>query len=368
MSSTMVSDLPLDRSKRTSMRTVVMREFGAPEVLVVEDMTIPDPGPGEVRVRVHAVVVNTARDVLTRSGAHIFSRVIKPPHILGGEHAGVVDEVGAGVDRSLVGSRVVASAVLPCGDCDFCLAGLDERCRRPQLIGVHRPGAYSEYATAPVGALRVVPPGLSFVDAAVLMTTGPVGLAQVNTANLENGDVLVVPGVAGALGSMVAALAASRGVRVVGLTRDVARTQRLSVPVDALVDACGDDLALRLSEACAPSGAHAVVDNVCVQPVWDACLGVLRDGGRVVISGQLGDSNLSVDARRLYLANQSIIGVRTASREMEELFWNEVQAGFRLPDGLVETFPLTAAADVHRLVENGEKVGHFALLVDELST
>ena len=348
-----------------SMRAVVMGEFGTPDVLVAQDVARPEPAPGEVRIRVEAVVVNNTRDVLTRSGGHAFSRFVAPPHILGGEHAGEVDAVGAGVDPELVGDRVVASATLPCGECDFCLSGRDEACVRTELIGVHRQGAYSEYAIVPVGNVMALPEGLSAADAAVLMTTGPVGLAQVIAAGVGEGDVLIVPGVAGALGSMVAALAARRGVRVVGLARDVHRAQALPLAVEAIVDARADGLPDRLREACGAAGAHAVVDNVCVQPIWDADLAVLRTGGRVVISGQMGSGQIGFDPRRLYLSNHSIVGVRTGSRAMELAFWDEVRQGFRLPEGLVAAFPLADAAEVHRLVEAGGKAGHYVLVTGD---
>jgi D-arabinose 1-dehydrogenase-like Zn-dependent alcohol dehydrogenase len=350
------------------MQAVVMSDFGSAEVLQWRQLGRPEPGPGEVRIKVEAVVVNTARDVLTRAGAHVFSRFVTPPHILGGEHAGEVDAVGAGVDPGLIGDRVAASATLPCGECEFCLAGRDEACVATGLIGVHRAGAYADYAIAPAANLAAVPDDLSCADAAVLMTTGPVGLAQVRAADVGPGEVLVVPGVSGALGSMAAALAARRGARVVGLARDLARASTMPLAVDTILDAGADDLEDRLREACGPSGAHAVIDNVCVPPIWDACLGVLGVGGRVVISGQMGDGRVELYPRRFYLSNHSILGVRTGNKAMESAFWREVTAGFRLPEGLVSTFPLASAADVHRLVEAGGKVGHYVLIAgDSLS-
>ncbi len=283
------------------MGAIVMSDFGAPEVLVPQQLARPEPDPGEVRVKVEAVIVNNTRDVLTRGGGHMFSRAVTPPHILGGEHAGLVDAVGEEVDPGLLGGRVVVSATLSCGECEFCLAGHDEACVRTGLIGVHRPGAYADYAIAPVGNLMTVPDDLSCVDAVVLITTGPVGLAQLHAAAVGAGEVLIIPGVAGALGSMVATLAAKRGIRVVGLARDPARARALPLPVEAILDAGADDLEDQLRAACGPSGAQAVIDNVCVPPIWDACLGVLRASGRVVISGQMGDGTVEISAPALSL-------------------------------------------------------------------
>lgn len=342
-----------------------MHSFGAPEVLELREHGRPEPGAGEVRVRVDAVVVNNTRDVLTRSGHHPFSRFVTPPHILGGEHAGKVDAVGAGVDPALVGHRVAVAAVVPCAACEWCTEGHDEACERPELIGVHRQGAYAEFALAPVDNLLPIPRELSSVEAAILATTGPVGLAQVEAAGVGDGHVVIVPGVAGALGSMVATLAHRRGARVIGLARNLARADSMSLPVEAILDATASDLHDQLREACGPDGAHAVIDNICVPAIWVACLAVLRRRGRVVISGAMGDAMVAIDARHLYLSTQSILGVRTGNKAMTTAFWNLVNEGFRMRDDLVETSPLSDAAVVHELIESGEKVGHYALVAGD---
>jgi D-arabinose 1-dehydrogenase-like Zn-dependent alcohol dehydrogenase len=348
----------------STMKAVVMREFGGPEVLELGELPLPEPGPGEVRVRVEAVIVNTTRDVVTRIGAGHFSRFVTLPHVLGGEHAGPVDGIGDGVDPGLLGRRVVVDASFYCGTCEFCLAGEEQACVSAGLIGVHRQGAYAEFVVAPAANVTPIPDDVSSVEAAALITTGGVGLAQVEAAAVPVGGILVVPGVTGALGSMVAELATRRGVRVVGLARDVDRAAAMPLAVEAIVDARADGLEERLRDACGPGGAHGVVDNVCAPPTWDACLAVLRPRGRVVISGTMGPGEVSIDSRRLYLSNQSIIGLRTGNNAAMQAFWDEVRSGFRLPAGLLETFSLWSAADVHRRVQGG-KVGHYVLVNDD---
>lgn len=346
------------------MRAVVMRDFGDPGVLELQKIPRPEPGPGEARIRVEAVALNNTRDVLTRTGRHPFSSSVTPPHILGGEHAGTVDALGEGVEAGWLGRRVAVAAAIPCGRCPFCLAGHDEACVRSEVIGIHRPGAYAEFVTVPMTNVHRLPDDVSSVDAAVLMTTGPVGLAQVNAAELGEGDVLVVPGIGGALGSMVAALAARRGVRVVGLERDVQRLASLALPAAEILDATAENLEDQLRDACGAGGAQAVIDNLGLRHIWDACLAVLGPRGRVVISGAIGDGPVSVHLRRLYVGSQSIIGLRTGNLRAVAEFWSEVQKGFRLPGGLVESFALWNAAGVHGGVEAGQKVGHYALTTE----
>jgi L-gulonate 5-dehydrogenase len=352
-------------SPDATMEAVVMEEFGGPEVLAVTRVAVPEPAPGEVRVRVRAVTVNATRDVLTRSGAGAFSRFVEPPHILGAEHAGVVDAVGAGVDPELVGRRVAVHSAHYCGTCAACAEGAQSACAQLRLLGVHRQGSYAEYAVAAAEGVYELPEGLPFAEASALLTSGPVAHAQVRAAAVRAGATLVVSGVSGALGSMVALLAAARGVRVIGLARDVARAQALPLGAEAILDAGAGDLEERLREACGPAGAAAVIDNICRPPGWDACLAVLQPRGRVVISGTVGPGRVEIDTRRLYVNNQSLIGVRSCDVVDQDAFWAMVRSGFRLPPALVETFPLSAAAEAHRAVEDGRKRGSFVLVPND---
>jgi NADPH:quinone reductase-like Zn-dependent oxidoreductase len=343
------------------MDAIVMREFGGPEVLGLARVPVPEPRPGEVRVRVEAVTVNSTRDVLTRSGTGAFSPFVTLPHVLGAEHAGWVDAVGDGVGPDLVGRRVAVHSAYYCGRCAACADGVEGACAALELLGVHRQGSYAEYAIARARGLYEMPDDLSFVDAAALLTSGPVAFAQVRASHIAEGDVVVVPGISGALGSMVALLAGRRGARVIGLARDVPRARALPLKAEVVLDACASDLESRLREVCGPTGPAAVVDNICASPGWDACLAVLQPRGRVVISGTVGSGRAEIDTRRLYVKSQSVIGVRSCDVADQRAFWDMVLDGFRLPPDLIETFPLASAADAHREVERGAKRGSLVL-------
>src|SRR5438552_8570457 len=101
------------------MRAAVLRRFGAPEVLQVEEVPTPEPGAGEVLVEVRAVSVNRTLDVLVRhDGNH---RGVKLPHVLGVDPSGIVAALGPGVHERKLGDRV-AVVNLRCGTCKYCVA------------------------------------------------------------------------------------------------------------------------------------------------------------------------------------------------------------------------------------------------------
>ena len=345
----------------------MLSRFGGPEVLRSADLRRPEPGSGEVRVRVRAVVVARTKDVAVRSGRHPFSRAVSLPHVLGTEHAGTVDTVGSGVDPALLGRRVAVSAVLPCGTCRACRRGREEACPALRLVGIHRHGAYAEYCVTPADNLVSIPDGLPFAHAAALAANGPVARAQLDAGGVGAATCVLVLGASGALGSAVAALAAFRGAQVIAAARLCRRADVLGdLPGAALIDSDRPDLAEALLELTGGWGVDCVVDNLGLVPLWQRYQAVVAPMGRIVVSGALGEAPVPVALRPFYLRNQAIIGIRTGNRSDMAGLWGDVRDGFRLVPGLLSTMPLAAAATAHRLVEAGGNHGQIVLhLSDE---
>src|ERR1700722_7051503 len=105
------------------MKAIVIEEHGGPEVLRYMDVPDPEPGPGEVLLRVRALSVNPGPDVLTREGKFGLPG-FSLPHVGGSDPAGEIAAVGAGGTSLSVGDRVVVYPILSCGECDFCVRGV----------------------------------------------------------------------------------------------------------------------------------------------------------------------------------------------------------------------------------------------------
>lgn len=336
------------------MQAIVIHEFGGPDVLRLEDVPQPHPGEREVRVRVHATFVARTRDISTRTGRHPYSREMRLPHILGGEHAGTVDAVGEGVDSALIGARVAVSSHLPCGDCPPCRSGRDEGCRQARILGVHRNGAYAEYCVAPAANVHRFPDDVGFAQAAAMAANGAVGTAQLDAGAVGQGTWLAIPGASGALGRVLVGLAAGRGAHVLGLTRDAASAPLIeALGAHAVVDTNRADLADELIRLTAGNGVDVVIDNVAVADLFARYMPALATTGRVVLSGALAFDPLPVDARSLYVNSQAIVGVRTGNRGKIERFWEAVSGGYRLPAEGIERFPLERVAAAHAALTNG---------------
>jgi D-arabinose 1-dehydrogenase-like Zn-dependent alcohol dehydrogenase len=348
------------------MRAVVMHEFGAEDVLRLEDVEAPRPGPGEVQVRVGAVEVSRTRDVATRTGKHPFSQFVTLPHIPGGDFAGVVEEVGEGVDARMVGQRVTASATQTCGECSQCRIGRQERCAQLSLLGVHRRGSYAELAVVESGAVRPIPDELPLAEAAALAADGPIAFHQLETAAPSSGDYVLVTGATGALGTTLAALGPELGAKVIGLAR---RPEAIPAGLElaSRLDADDPELTAKLQKLAGATGVSVAIDNVANPDAFSRYFSALAIGARVVFSGAIATPEglpvLPVPAVPLYVKSISLLGTRTSARSTDDRFWKLVADGFRLPPGLVHEMPLEQAAEAQAQIAAGTQLGHTILTI-----
>src|SRR3569833_1175739 len=196
------------------MYAVVMREFGGPDVLRYEEAERPRPGPGEVLMRVRAVSVNRTLDLAVREGTYNQRPTL--PHVLGVDPTGEIVEVGEGVDASRIGQHVSVVANARCGACSVCRAVPQAPCERSGILGVARPGGYTEYLVVPEGQLCPLPPKLPFPEATVITRHFPTAFFLLEQkAQLQPGERGVVMGAAGALGSCLVQVAKLDGARVI---------------------------------------------------------------------------------------------------------------------------------------------------------
>src|SRR2546428_9688125 len=135
------------------MKAMVMRECGPPEVMRLEEISTPTPGPGEVLIRVHAVSVNRTLDLAVRAGTYAVRPTL--PHVLGVDPSGVIAAVGDGVVVRRVGDRVVTRQIVRPATAT----------QGPGILGVHAWGGYAQFVNGPDVATHPVPAALDFFPA-----------------------------------------------------------------------------------------------------------------------------------------------------------------------------------------------------------
>lgn len=314
-------------------------------------------------MKVKAVSVGGFLDIANRMGRVAFARY-SFPHVLGSEHAGEVAALGPEADTALAeGDQVVVSNRITCGSCANCRAGREEACFELGVIGVTTPGAYAEYSVVPVANLRLLPAGVSHVEASAMIVNGPLAQHQLDLADATQGDWVLVQAAASASGSMALRSAQQRGCRVIATSRQAWKRERLAeLGADVVLDSGQEDFAAAVKDATDGKGADIAINNIGDPHLWEQTIESVGLRGRIVTSGANFGERAAFNARTFYEKNQTIIGVRTANRESTERFWARIEQGLR--PVVDEVFPLDKVAEAHRRVEAGMNVGRVVLTVD----
>ncbi len=251
----------------------------APSELRVVDVPLPEPGPGEVRLRVRACGIcgSDLHGMDGSSGRRI------PPLVMGHEASGTVDAAGEGVSAWKAGERVTFDSTVWCGECAYCREGRVNLCDSRQVVGVacaefRRDGAFAEYVTVPQRILHRLPDALSFEEAAFAEPVG-VALHAVRRAGDVSGSTVLVVG-AGLIGLLVIqALKRAGAAKVIAVDLDSGR-------LDLARELGADETALG-GPALDPFEVDVAMEVVGAAPTVDFAIRSVRKGGRVVLVGNL---------------------------------------------------------------------------------
>jgi acetyl esterase len=296
--------------------------YGGPEVLDLEEIPLPEPGPGEVRIAVRAVGVNGI-DWKIRGGLFTPGRSLEEPAGTGIEAAGVVDAVGPGAGDWSVGQAV---------------------------FGRVSSGAAATHALAAAEGLLAKPDRLSFEQAAALPIAAETAYRTLRRLGVKAGQTLLIHAVAGGVGLVAAQLARARGVEVVGTAsaRHHAFLRELGVHPVTYEDGLEERV-----RAAAPQGVDAVLD-ASGRGVLDVSIALAGGPEKVVTIADPRAADHGVGF------STGADGV-PLSEVFTELFPLLESGAVRLP--IDRTFPLARTADAHRASEQGHLLGKIVITV-----
>ncbi len=340
------------------MKAVRVHEHGGPEVLRLEEVADPVPGPGEALVRVRACALNHL-DLWVRRG---LERVQIPrPHIPGSDVAGEV--VAAPSGTVPVGQRVLIQPGLSCGRCPACLSGRDNQCPRYDVLGFQSDGGYAELVKVPVENLVPIPDHVGDVEAAafplVFLTAWHM---LVTRACLSPGETVLIWAAGSGVGHAAVQLARLLGARViatVGRPEKAPRARELGA--DLVLNHTVDDVVEQVRQATDRRGVDVVVEHVG-QATWEASVRVLARGGRLVTCGATTGAAVGIDLRVLFARHLALIGSYMGAKgellQAAALFF----AG-RLRPVIDRVFDLSEAVAAHERLERREHFGKIVLRV-----
>jgi NADPH:quinone reductase-like Zn-dependent oxidoreductase len=328
------------------VRAVRIHEDGGPEVLVLEEAPDPEPGPGEVLVRLHASALNHL-DIWIRKGLPS----VPKPRILGADGAGVVAALGDGVTGLEPGDRVVLNPGVEAGGGQI------------HVIGEHGDGTNAELIAVPATNVHPIPEGLSFEEAAAFPLVFETAYRMLVTrAELREDEWVLAWGIGGGVSTAALAIAKALGARVLVTSSSDAKLERAQeLGADATVNHTTGDVRAAAKDATGGRGIDVVIESVG-EATWATSLQVAAPGGRITVCGATSGPNPPAALHRVWWKQLSILGSTMGTGEDFAGAYELVASGRALP--VVDSvLPLEEIRTAHERLEAGEQLGKIVLTI-----
>lgn len=332
------------------MKAVILNQLGGPEQLRVEQVADPEPGPGQVRVRLRAAALNR-RDVWITLGQYPGIRL---PCILGSDGAGVVDQLGSEVPAERLGQEVMIYPAYDWGD----------NPRFPNstfhVLGMPDPGTFADYLCVPADHAVVKPAHLHWEQAAAIPLAGLTAWRALMTQGAaQAGETVLVTGVGGGVATFALKWAVALGARVfVTSGSDAKLEQAERMGAAGGVNYRADDWPKRL--AVLSGGIDVVVDGTG-GAAFAGCFSVLRPGGRLVIYGATaGNPPTGLEMAKLFFRQVRIVG-STMGSPVEFAAMLRFVETHRIEPVLDAVFPLEEAVAAHQRLLAADQMGKLVL-------
>ena len=328
------------------MRAVRIHEDGGPEVLVLEEAPDPEPGPGEVLVRLKTSALNHL-DVWVRKGLPS----VPKPRILGADGAGVVEALGEGVSGFDPGEAVVLNP------------GIEAGGGRIHVIGEHGDGTNAELIAVPATNVHPIPDELSFEEAAAFPLVFETAYRMLVTrAALREGEWVLAWGVGGGVSTATLSIAKALGACVLVTSSNDGKLERArELGADATVNHATGDVKAAVQEATGGHGIDVVVETVG-EATWSTSLQVAAPGGRIAVCGATSGPNPPAALHRVWWKQLSILG-STMGTATDFAGAYELVASGRARPVIDTVLPLEEIRTAHARLEAGEQLGKIVLTI-----
>lgn len=343
-----------------AMRAVRVHEFGGPEQVRVDDgVQDPRAGAGEAVLEVRGAALNHL-DIWVRKG-----RAQAPlPHVLGSDAAGVVAEIGEGVENVHKGDEVMLYPGLVCLRCEACRRGQHSECEHFSIIGVSRPGTFAQRVAVPAVNLHRKPDYLTFEHAASLGVAYLTAWRMLTVrGQLLPGQSVLIHGIGGGVALAALQLATQAGAEVIvtsSSTEKLGRAKLLGA-AHGIDYANTQDVAAAVREVTRGRGVDLAIDAVGAA-TWPIDIASVRKGGRVVICGVTTGAEAKTDLRTVYWNQLTVMGSTLCSLEEFRQFVRMLELTELEPE-MDSTYPLDQARQAMERMEAGEQYGKIALTV-----
>jgi len=338
------------------MKALRIHRHGTAEQLVFDDIPVPGPKPGEVRIAIKAAALNHL-DLFVLEGMP--GLTLELPQVCGADGAGVIDAVGAGVTGWKTGDTVMINPGVSCGECEFCRAGEQSLCVKFGLLGEHMNGTFAEFICVPARMLGAVPAGWSFHQAAAFPLAAITAWRMLmGRAKLKSGETVLIHGIGGGVSLMALQIAKSVGATVyVTSSSDAKLVKAKELGAAAGINYTNTDVTREVMKLTAKRGVDVVVDNVG-EKTWMSSIKSAAKGGRIVTCGATSGPNPTDEIRLIFWKQLTILGSTMGS---DAQFAEVVRAAPGLPPVIDKVFPLAQAREAYARMKAGEQLGKIVL-------
>src|SRR5262245_8331276 len=334
------------------MKAIILRELGAAENLKLEEAPDPRPGAGEAVVRLKAAALNH-RDVF------IWQKLypnITLPAILGSDGAGVVADVGEGVDQSLLGREVVIEPGLDWGPSEE-IQGKNYR-----ILGMPEDGTYAEMIKVPATNLHPKPAHLSFEEAAALPLAGLTAYRAVATrAQVKQAETVLVTGVGGGVAMFAVQIAKQLGARVFVTSGSDDKLERArALGAEGGANYKNADWGKTITELTG-GGPNVVIDSAGGESM-ETAVKIIKPAGRIAFYGAT-TGLAKIDLYRCFFKQATLLGSTMGSPREFAAFLN-LYGEAKLHPAIDQVFSLAEAAAAHRRMNEGGQFGKIVLKIE----
>jgi NADPH2:quinone reductase len=325
-----------------TMKQIIVNEFGGPEKLILHDAEVPSAGDGQIVIKVEASGVNFS-DAMQRRNQYVFP--VSLPYLPGFEVAGIVTEIGKGVENISVGDWVVA--MLPGG------------------------GGYAQYAVTASYLAAVLPPTISAQESLALQVQGLTAYLMLKDgAKLQAGQTVLIHAAAGGVGTLQVQIAKQMGASKIIATASTAEKLAIakSLGADELINYTESDWVQKVKDSTGGRGVDLIVDSVGGEILQNS-ISCLAPFGRLISFGNPTGGSTSIEAFTLVNDNLILQGFGLASyfekpdlmQEAYQYLYSQAATG-KLKVHVGQSFPLKDAAEAHRQMENRQTTGKTVLI------
>ena len=327
---------------RQMMRAIAIKKVGKPRVLKDVRLPLPQPAAGEALVKVHAASVNP-NDLLYRRGRLIIRKPM--PHILGGDVAGEIVQMGEDVVGWSSGDRVAAA--------------FDQ-------LGCERDGSYAEYCAIPAAQLVKLPNGLDYQMAvAAGAAFVQAWMALVGNGSIARSDRVVIRAAATSIGTSAVQIASAKGAQVIAVASGEHTARLREIGADVVLDDAGEDLVRQVKVATDEQGATLVLHSADSSHFQQSSK-MLGYKGRLVMAHPSSSRDIRLSAVDVYRKNLSILGAggRLEAKDFEPILRCLEQGVYRAV--VDEVMPLSQARQAHEKLEKHASFGKIVLVPDAI--